>query len=79
MKKVSGSELNLLQKHFTLFLNNSKLYYLRLVLEGKNNNNTKDFLKSFSYIEEYIKKNKKEVEKMEKFYVIIENSKGSLL
>ena len=71
-KDVTESELKLLHKHFTLFLKNSKLYYLFLVLNVKNKNNN-DFLKSFNFIEHYIKNNKKEVEKMEYFVVRIGN------
>ena len=78
VKSVSENELNHLQENFTLFLKNSKLYCLSLRLEFKNNNEKNDILKSFNYIEHYIKDDKKEVEKMERFRVRIGNHKGYL-
>ena len=77
VKSVSENDLIHLQENFTLFIKNSKLYYLYLWLEVQNKNNN-DFLKSFNQIEHYIKENKKEVEKMEEFCVRIGNYQGYL-
>ena len=65
-KSVSKSDLEDLDTYFTAFLNNSRLYHLRLLLETKNENRA-DFLKSFNYLKDFILKKKVLVGKMEKF------------
>ena len=69
-ENVSKSDLKDLDTYFTAFLNNSSLYYLSLELRTKNGDKA-DFLKSFNHFGDFILKNKKKVENMERFEVRI--------
>ena len=77
-ENVSKSDLKDLDTYFTAFLNNSSLYYLMLRLETKNKTKA-DFLKSFNHFGDFILKNKKQVEEMEKFWVEIYKDSGGYL